>query len=58
MQTNRSKPRMTGAEAQLCDESAPHGTCLGCADCVGLCQAAIDVVVLPDIILTKPSDRS
>jgi hypothetical protein len=28
------------------------GKCIGCRDCKGLCQALVDLALLPDVILT------
>ena len=31
--------------------AAIHGPCVGCTKCAGLCQALVEALVLPDIIL-------
>lgn len=33
--------------------SGLHGPCVGCKDCKGLCNALIEALVLPDVILSR-----
>jgi hypothetical protein len=33
--------------------SALGGTCVGCTNCRGLCQALIEVMTFPDVILNR-----
>lgn len=40
-------------ETVRADISQISGPCVGCKDCLGLCAALIDVLFLPDLILTK-----
>ena len=58
MQINRSKPETPKLEALAGQVSALQGPCVGCSDCVGLCTALIDTLVLPDMILTKRHESS
>jgi len=30
-----------------------QGPCVGCSGCTGMCQALIDALTLPDLILSK-----
>lgn len=30
-----------------------QGPCVGCTNCTGMCQALIDALILPDLILSK-----
>jgi len=53
MNISRSKaetPRLNELSVEL---SQLHGPCVGCSDCVGLCVALIDALVVPDVILSK-----
>lgn len=53
MNISRSKaetPRLNSLSAEI---SQLHGPCVGCSDCVGLCMALIDALVVPDVILSK-----
>lgn len=45
----------TAALAQ--DVSRMTTTCIGCTDCGGLCQAMIEVVVVPQIVLHPRDPR-
>jgi hypothetical protein len=45
----------TAALAQ--DVSRMTTTCIGCTDCGGLCQAMIEVVVVPQIVLHHRDPR-
>ncbi len=60
----------TGVFAMMIDRKTAHapksaslvtkvaglqGPCVGCKDCTGLCPALIEALVLPDIILRKPT---
>ena len=35
------------------DVASLSGPCIGCTKCAGLCQALIEVMTLPDTILTR-----
>ena len=53
MNISRSKaetPRLNSLSVEI---SHLNGPCVGCQDCVGLCMALIDALVLPDVILSK-----
>ena len=53
MEINRKHgyaPRTSAAAAQVAAMAEP---CVGCTDCQGLCQALIEAVVLPDILLSR-----
>lgn len=58
MQINRSKAETPKLAALAGQVSALQGPCVGCSDCVGLCMALIDTLVLPDVILTKRRESS
>lgn len=56
MDISRSKaetPRLTALSVDIDDLQGP---CVGCTDCVGLCEALIDALVVPDVILGKKRD--
>lgn len=48
-------PNMTELSMGLAQLNNP---CVGCSDCVGLCEALIDTLILPDLILSKKRDSS
>ncbi|SDC77353.1 hypothetical protein [Ruegeria marina] len=53
MQIDRSKSETRRLEALAGQIYALQGPCVGCSDCVGLCKALIDTLVVPDIVLTR-----
>lgn len=58
MQIQRSKAETPIVNA-LADELARlQGPCVGCSDCVGLCEELIEALVLPDVILTRKRESS
>ncbi len=58
MQINRSKAETPQLKALAGQISALQGPCVGCSDCVGLCEALIETLVLPDVILSKNRESS
>lgn len=58
MQIDRTKAETPNLKALAGQVSALQGPCVGCSDCVGLCAALIDTLVLPDVILTKRRESS
>lgn len=58
MQIDRTKPATPRVTALAGDISSLQGPCVGCTDCVGLCEVLIDTLVLPDLILTKKRESS
>ena len=48
--TKASTPRSLALARELADL---HGPCVGCSECLGLCTALIDALVIPDLILSK-----
>lgn len=53
MDINRSKAETPQMDALSSEISGLQGPCVGCSDCVGLCMALIDALVVPDVILSK-----
>jgi len=53
MQINRSKADASKVKALATEVSGLQGPCVGCSNCVGLCEALIDALVLPDLILSR-----
>ena len=51
MMTQRSIANAPRTTALAQDLSRMATTCIGCTDCGGVCQAVIEVVVLPQVIL-------
>ncbi len=51
MQTKRIVAHAPHTHALAADLAALHGPCIGCKGCEGLCQALIDAMLVPDIIL-------
>ena len=49
----RSKPSSTQTTALSFALGDLNGPCVGCEDCNGLCAELIDVLFLPDVILSK-----
>ncbi len=45
-----STPHMDHLSLQI---GSLQGPCIGCSGCTGLCNALIDALTLPDIILNK-----
>ncbi|MEX0303969.1 MAG: hypothetical protein AB3N24_16240 [Leisingera sp.] len=53
MQISRSKSTAPKVKALATVVSELQGPCVGCTNCVGLCEALIDTLVLPDLILSR-----
>ncbi len=53
MEINRSQAPTPRVQALSVEISGLNGPCVGCSDCVGLCPALIEALVLPDVILTR-----
>lgn len=53
MQITRTKPAMTQMSALSAELNTLNGPCVGCEGCNGLCEALIDALMLPNIILSK-----
>ncbi|WP_167630828.1 hypothetical protein [Leisingera daeponensis] len=58
MQISRSKAGAPRVKALSVKVSGLQGPCLGCTNCVGLCEALIDALVLPDLVLTRTRGSS
>ena len=58
MQISRSKAATPKVQSLATEVSALQGPCVGCSNCVGLCDALIDALVLPDLILTRKRQGS
>lgn len=57
MNINRSKPATPHIGALELELSSLHGPCVGCTDCDGLCEALIDALVVPGVVLSKKHER-
>lgn len=57
MKIDRRKSDGRHVQALAGELSTLQGPCVGCADCVGLCPALIDALILPDLILSKSGER-
>ncbi|MFK7751044.1 MAG: hypothetical protein AB8B51_00700 [Sedimentitalea sp.] len=56
MNIQRSNPS-TGHVNALAQEMADlNGPCVGCEGCNGVCQALIDALMLPNVILSRKRD--
>ncbi|UWQ37338.1 hypothetical protein PNH50_17105 [Leisingera aquaemixtae] len=53
MPISRSKSDAPRVKALSAKVSGLQGPCLGCTNCVGLCEALIDALVLPDLVLSR-----
>lgn len=53
MNINRNKAGTRHSQALASELEALRGPCVGCSKCTGLCEALIDALVLPDMILSK-----
>lgn len=53
MHIDRTKADTPNVNALSVSLSGLGGPCVGCTECVGLCQALIDALVVPDIVLAK-----
>lgn len=51
MQTKRTVAYAPQTHALAADLAALQGPCVGCRGCEGLCQALIDAMLIPDMIL-------
>ena len=58
MQISRSKAAASKVRALATEVSGLQGPCVGCSNCVGLCEALIDALVLPDLILSRKRGSS
>mgnify|MGYP000435948052 CR=1 FL=1 len=55
MKISRNKvetPNINNLSSQIVSLQGP---CVGCTDCTGMCQALIDALTVPDLILSKSS---
>ncbi|WP_238365096.1 hypothetical protein [Mesobacterium pallidum] len=48
----QSTARTPRTEAIAREVAALAGPCVGCSDCKGLCQALIDAICVPEVILS------
>ncbi len=53
MNISRKKSGTGRSDALASELSTLQGPCVGCRECTGLCNALIDALVLPDLILSK-----
>jgi len=53
MQISRSKATAPKVKALATEVSELQGPCVGCTNCMGLCEALIDTLVLPGLILSR-----
>ncbi|MDK3016859.1 hypothetical protein [Pseudodonghicola flavimaris] len=53
MNISRSKSETPRLNALSVEISQLNGPCVGCENCVGLCMALIDALVVPEVILSK-----
>ncbi|MBY6056907.1 hypothetical protein [Leisingera daeponensis] len=58
MQISRSKATAPMVKALAAALSGLRRPCVGCSNCAGLCDALIDALVLPDLILSRKRDGS
>ena len=49
----RSKPDTSHTSSLAVELGSLQGPCVGCTDCVGLCADLIDVLLIPDVVLSK-----
>lgn len=49
----RSKPDLTHTAALSVALSELNNPCVGCANCNGMCADLIDVLMIPDVILSR-----
>lgn len=53
MTISRSQPTTLHSTALAQEMSKLQGPCIGCRDCLGLCRALIDALVVPDVVLSR-----
>ncbi len=58
MQINRTKAETPKLDSLAGQVSALQGPCVGCSNCVGLCEALIDTLILPEVILSKKREST
>ncbi|MCR8825015.1 hypothetical protein [Pseudosulfitobacter koreensis] len=51
MQTKRTVAHAPQTRLLAADLASLQGPCIGCKGCEGLCQALIDAMLVPDMIL-------
>lgn len=57
MDIDRSLPRNDHSQKLVTQLNEIYGPCVGCKECDGLCQALIDALMLPDMIVrTRASE--
>ena len=55
MKISRNKVETPNINNQSSQIVGLQGPCVGCTDCTGMCQALIDALTVPDLILSKSS---
>lgn len=58
MKIIRNRPQTPNVTELSMGLAQLNNPCVGCSDCVGLCDALIDALVLPDLVLSKRRDPS
>jgi hypothetical protein len=58
MKIIRNRPQTPNVNELSMDLAQLNNPCVGCCDCVGLCDALIDALVLPDLVLSKRREYS
>ena len=58
MTTDRLIAHAPRTEALARNVARMTTTCIGCTGCAGLCQAMIEVMILPDVILNPREARA
>ena len=58
MHISRNKAAAPKVQALATEVSGLQGPCVGCTNCVGLCDALIDALVLPELILSRKRGSS
>ncbi|WP_146347834.1 hypothetical protein [Falsiphaeobacter marinintestinus] len=53
MDISRSKAVTPRLSALSVDLDQLQGPCVGCADCVGLCEALLEALFVPDVVLSR-----
>lgn len=53
MDISRTKPSASYTAALSAELAMVNGPCVGCPGCNGLCQSLIDVLMLPNAILSR-----
>ncbi|MGR3803372.1 hypothetical protein [Marinibacterium profundimaris] len=58
MKIDRSFPPSPRSQELLAKLNGIYGPCVGCTVCDGLCQALIDALMLPDVIVRHDRTRT